>query len=252
MLLQTKVQVLKLDYNKNLRKHYPYMNIVVVFFLLSIIFSFSRIKHIKLKINGITKLNKFDNAKTYLNLPSPVIWSVKVSDDQSHQVSIFSQKWDTLLTTPVGAKINYTFWQYAKDGFHQATNLSNNNNSIQVALFSPIYSADTTIVNAGEITLNQFQSVEYTPSDLATIRLNSVSSQESLIYCVFGVDSIIPVALNTDHKDIPDYMKKIKNLKPIPSNQFQFRARWDAQRVFIINLSSSDKKDEISVEFFPG
>jgi len=248
------MRILKLNYNKTLIKLYHYTSVVVVFFLLSTIFlfSFSRIKHIKLKINSITKLNKFDYAKTYLNLPSPVIWSVKVSNDQSHQISIFSSKWDTLLTTPIGAKVNYTFWQHAKDGFHQATNLSNNNNAIQVALFSPIYNADTTVVNAGKIILNQFQSVEYTPNDLATIRLNSTSPKESLIYCIFGVDSIIPVALNTNPKDIPSYMEKIKKLKPVPANQFQFRARWNAQRIFIINLSSSDTKDEITIEFFPG
>ncbi|WP_408032135.1 hypothetical protein [Tenacibaculum xiamenense] len=246
------MQILKLDYNKFELKPYHYSYILVGLFLTGISLSFKRVKLLKLNINGITHLKKFDHAKTYLNLPSPIIWSVKVENDESHQISIYSSKWDTLLKTPVGTQVNYTFWQYAKNGFHQTTNLSNNNGTIQVGLYSPIYNADTTIINAGKVILDQFQSVEYTPSNLATIRLNSKSTEESLIYCIFGIDSIVPVALNTDNKDIPEHMRKIKNLKPIPNNKFQFRARWNSQRIFIINLSSSDKKSNVTIEFFPG
>lgn len=249
------MQLFKQDlFKKNNIKCHSVFNWVAFLLLLILLVSFKvSLRKGKIKINEVNKKFGYqDYDSIYLNATVPVIWAFKANDNYSQQISISSDYWDTLVKTPSGNPVLYSFWREAKFGFKQISNLNNKKNkSLEIGFFSPIKKADTIISGTSLVKLKQYQSVEYFTEGLTTVRFSSNSSRVELVYCIFGIDSVIPIALNTSKKEMPEAFKKIKNLVTIESNQYQIRNRWGRIKIFIVYLPMIDS-DFITVDFFKG
>ncbi|MCH2193600.1 MAG: hypothetical protein MK119_05645 [Kordia sp.] len=177
----------------------------------------------------------------YLNVSVPVIWSFKASNNYKQELSIFSSTWDTLLVAQSGTSILYSFWRDTSFGFQQVINLNEERNKpLEIGLFSPQKKADTTIVTSGTVHLQQYQSFDYFVKEYATVRLTSKSDQSELLYCMFGLHSVVAVALNTSKEVIPPSYEGIKNIEIVNSNQYEIRNKWGAIKIFVVYLHIVD------------
>ncbi|MEL7145789.1 MAG: hypothetical protein AAFO69_05440 [Bacteroidota bacterium] len=206
-----------------------------------------------LQLNHVdTTLTYGQFANVYLNVPAPVIWSIRVTDNYSHQISVFSSSWDTLMLAPQGNPILYTFWRADQYGLQQITNLDNKTKSpLQVGVYSPIAKADTILKGFGSIKLMPLQSIEYFGGDFTTIRFTANDNQIQLIYCFIGSDSVIPLALNTSAGNLPPSFENIEGILAVNDDHFQLRGRWESDRIFIVYMPIISTTS-ITVEFFSG
>ncbi len=247
------IRFLKLDFNNRLfSKPYPCLWVGLLLIIALLNTEFNQRKG-SLTINHLySPFYSQEYAKIYLETPLPMIWSFKVNDNYERQLSIFSTSWDTLITTPPGNPILYSFWRDADAGRNQITNLSNTTTEpMEISIFSPVNSADTTIITSGSAQLKQYQSIEYFGKNFTTVRFTSNGNQSELIYCFFGLGSPVPIALNTSLENIPPSIEKIKNVIIVESNKYQIRKRWGPIRIFVIYLPIVNNS-KVKVDFFPG
>lgn len=232
------------------KPHYIVKYLVGFFFL----FSFNSSQFTRKKI-GYNKANTFlekgDYASIFQEYSGPEIWSITVFDNKAQQLSLVTSKWDTLLDLPEGTPITYSFWKDFENCSQQITNMGKYDVSrVLVACFSPGVKADTLINVGGSISLKQYKSVEYYSEGMTTVRLSSYNNNSILVYCAFGNDSIVPIALNTSTDAMPNFYYQIKGLKAIEGNSYEFRARWYGENLFFVALPYV--KDSLQIDFFPG
>lgn len=235
----------------NFKKHYIVRGIVFLFISLFCSFGIIRYKKKIAPNQTDTFLKKGDYGFIFQPYSEPTIWTIQIFNNYSHQLSLVTSKWDTVFNLPSGTPIIYSFWKKFNYGYQQITNLSNvSRDCVLVSCFSPAISADKIIETSGSVSLKSYQSAEYYSTGMTTVRISSYNNSHLLVYCAFGNDSIVPVALNTTKSDMPNFYKNIKNIKIIKRNNYEFRGRWQQKKLFFVALPYL--KDSVKIDFFPG